>query len=478
MRYFPLFLDLRGRRVLLVGGGPVAERKFALLRAAGAAVVVVAPALTSALEAAVNNGQAVHCAREFTGADLDGARLVIAATDAALVNRAVAHAAEARSIWVNVVDDLELSTGILPAIVDRSPLTVAISTAGTAPALARFVRARIEESVDESLGRLATFLAAWRGRIKSGIADVTLRRRFYDWLLHGPVAGLVRNQRQPEAVRALTAALASGVQVASGSVVLVGAGPGDPGLLTLHALRALQSADVVLYDRLVSAEVLALARREAQLLPVGKSSQGHSVSQSRINELLVEHAQLGRRVVRLKGGDPFVFGRGGEELEHLARHGIRFEVVPGITAALACAAYAGIPLTHREYSYSLRFVTAHCHDSLDAIDWYGLARERETLAIYMGTALLGALRTKLLAHGRAASTPIALIENGSRPEQRVIVGTLEALESLAMEHSVRAPALLIIGETAALAARLHWFGAAPVGAGEAAEQALASAVAA
>ena len=462
MRYFPLFLDLRGRLVVVVGGGAVAERKFTLLAPSGARIRLIAPALTATLARAAGDGRIEHRARAFTATDLDGARLVIAATDCLEINRAVASAADARGIVANVVDDLELSTGILPAIVDRSPLVIAISTQGTAPVLARLVRERIEAALDDSIGRLATFLGGWRVRIKSALPDLGARRQFYDWLLRGPVAALIRGSRPAEAQRLVAAALVAPSVPAVGSVVLVGAGPGDPGLLTLHALRALQSADVVLHDRLVSAEILQLARREAQLIEVGKGGRGHRVTQDEIHALMVEHAGRGQRVVRLKGGDPFVFGRGGEELECLVKHGIGFEVVPGVTAALACAAYAGIPLTHREHSGSIRFATAHCRESLEATDWRGLARGRETLAVYMGVATLGTLRQELIRHGREPSTPIAFIENGSRAQQRVIVGTLDAAVALATEHRLESPALLIIGEVAALAPALHWFGAPPL----------------
>ena len=481
MDYLPLFLDLRGRRVVVVGGGFVAERKIDLLKAAGASLCVVAPALTARLAARRDAGELEHRAHAFAAGDLDGARLVIAATDDREVNRAVAAAAEERAIFANVVDDLELSTGILPAIVDRSPLMVAISTQGTTPALARHVRAQIETALDESLGRLARFCAAARGRIKAGVRDLAARRRFYDWLLGGPVAELVRHGREAQAQQRLNDELAGVVARAdgcsvSGSVAIVGAGPGDPGLLTLKALRALQGADVVLHDRLVSREILALARREAQLVEVGKSGATHSVAQEHINELLVEHARRGRRVVRLKGGDPLIFGRGGEELEHLKRHGVAFEVVPGITAALACAAYAGIPLTHRDHSSAVRLVTAHCRESVEATDWRSRTDARETLAVYMGVAMLGTLRRELVRHGRPATTPVAIVENGSRPEQRVVLGTLATIEALAARHAVVAPALLIVGAVARLASQLHWFGAPPLvaAAGELDRRVLAS----
>jgi uroporphyrin-III C-methyltransferase/precorrin-2 dehydrogenase/sirohydrochlorin ferrochelatase len=463
MRYFPLFLDLRGRTVVVVGGGTIAERKLDLVREAGPRLVVVAPDVTPRLARLASDGALEHRARTFVDSDLDGVRLVIAATDDRAVNRAVAEAADARGIPANVVDDLELSTGILPAIVDRSPIVIAISTQGTTPALARFVRERVESLVDESFGRLAAFCEGWRGRLKARLPDLGARRRVYDWLLRGPVADLVRRGREDEASALLDGAIDA--IPAKGSVALVGAGPGDPGLLTLNALRALQSADVVLHDRLVAAEILRLARREAELIEVGKSgdrSRGHSVSQQRIHELMIEHARAGRRVVRLKGGDPFVFGRGGEELEALRAAGIDYEVVPGITAALACGAYAGIPLTHREHSQSLRIVTAHCRESIDATDWKGLAGARETLAVYMGVAMLGTLQRELIRHGRAPSTPVALVENGSRANQRVVVGELGDVEALAARERVGSPALLIVGDVASYAARLHWYGAAPV----------------
>jgi uroporphyrin-III C-methyltransferase/precorrin-2 dehydrogenase/sirohydrochlorin ferrochelatase len=290
------------------------------------------------------------------------------------------------------------------------------------------------------------------------------RRRFYEDLFAGPVATLLRQGRPKAALAAAEEALATTSAKPSGSVVLVGAGPGDPGLLTLRAMRALNEADVILHDRLVSPQVLELARRDADRIEVGKQAGNHHTTQDGIHALLLEHARAGKRVVRLKGGDPFVFGRGGEELEFLRAHDVPYEVVPGITAAVACAAYAGVPLTHRDHAQSVRFVTAHCQSSLDTLDWVALAQERQTLAVYMGVGELDALRTRLLQQGRAASTPFALIENGSRAEQRVITGTLTHLAERAAAHAVRSPALLILGEVAALANSLAWFGQPPLGA--------------
>jgi len=356
----------------------------------------------------------------------------------------------------------DLSSFIVPAIVDRSPLVIAISTGGVAPVLARLVRERLEALLDGSFGQLAGLLQRWRGRIKASLPDVNARRRFYETVVRGQVAALVRSRDEHGAEQELARTLEHADAPRRGSVVLVGAGPGDAGLLTLNALRALQEADVILYDRLVSDEVLNLARRDADRICVGKMAGGHSVSQGRINELLLEQALQGRRVVRLKGGDPFIFGRGGEELETLERHGIPFEVVPGITAAIACGAYAGIPLTHRDHAQSVRFVTAHSGDSIDGLDWATLARERQTLALYMGVAGLGIIRDQLTRHGRAPSTPVAIVENGSRANQRVVLASLAELEEAGRVAAVQSPALVIVGAVAALATRLHWFGAAPV----------------
>ncbi|MCX7034009.1 MAG: siroheme synthase CysG [Arenimonas sp.] len=462
---FPLFADLRGRRVLVVGGGAVARRKLEPLLAAGAQVVVGAPWLEPAVMELFVEGRIGHLAGRFEPAWLDGAWLVVAATDDGDVNREVAAAAEARRIWANVVDDLALSSYQSPARIERGPLQIAISSGGGAPMLARHLREKLETELDESLADLASLLLRERGRIRARHPRLAERRRFFETLLAGPVAERFRARDAEGALRAFNAALGEAPPSRDiGSVALVGAGPGDPGLLTLRALRLLNQADVILHDRLVSPGVLALARRDADFIEVGKQAANHHVSQDGIHALMLEHARAGRRVVRLKGGDPFVFGRGGEELEFLHAHGVAFEVVPGITAALACAAYAGVPLTHRDHAQSVRLLTAHCKDSLDTLDWRALAQEKQTLAVYMGVAGLAGFRDRLLAHGRDAGTPFALVENGSRPEQRVVTGTLAELPTLAAQHAVQSPALLILGEVAALATPLHWFGAAPLGA--------------
>lgn len=460
---FPLFTQLFGRGVLVVGGGAVARRKVLALLPTGARIRVGATELDARLADLAGAGRIEVIRGAFSPAWLDGAWLVIAATDDAAVNRAVAEAAEARRVWANVVDDAELSSVHLPARVERGPVQIAISSGGGAPMLARHLREQLESRLDESLGALAELLTQARDRIRTRLPGLPARRRFFDRVLQGRIPGLLRQGETAKARRELIAALEQPQQAQPGSVALVGAGPGDPGLLTLRALRVLNEADVVLFDRLVSADVLALGRRDAEFIEVGKRVGGdHHATQERIHRLLVEHARLGKRVVRLKGGDPFVFGRGGEELEVLHEHGIGFEVVPGITAAIACGAYAGIPLTHREYAQSVRFITAHTQDGDDAFDWAALAQEKQTLAFYMGVSGLEGIRDRLIAHGRATSTPFAIIENGTRPEQRVVLGTLADLPELARFHCVGAPALLVIGEVAALAASLHWFGSEPL----------------
>jgi uroporphyrin-III C-methyltransferase/precorrin-2 dehydrogenase/sirohydrochlorin ferrochelatase len=458
MRYFPLFLDLAGKPVLLVGGGEVAARKFALLAEAGAAVTVVALALGDVLGAALARGAIVHHAREFSPADIEGMWLIVAATDDRAVNAAVSAAANAARIPCNVVDDRELSSFIMPAIIDRSPVQIAVSTGGTSPVLARLIRERLETLLDSSLGPLAAFADRWRVAVKAKFADLGARRRFLSWMLTGPVAASIRAGRLPQAEDLTRKALDSADALPSGHVVLVGAGPGNSGLMTLQGLRALQEADVIVHDRLVSTEVLDLARRDAARFDVGKFVGGGGATQEEINKLLAEHAQRGEYVVRLKGGDPFVFGRGGEEIDFLRQHGVSFEVVPGITAALAAGAYAGVPLTDRRHAQAVRLLTGNSDEQLAQFNYSDLAAGRETLAFYMSVGRLAGLRAKLLAAGVAGDMPVALIENASRFEQRVLVTTVDGMQRDAVMQQLKAPAMLIIGNVAARAAELQWFG--------------------
>ncbi|TAN28671.1 MAG: uroporphyrinogen-III C-methyltransferase [Castellaniella sp.] len=456
MNHFPLFLDLHGKTVLVVGAGLVADRKIELLRSAGARVVVVARTAHLQVQVRARSGDIELRLDEFEPSQLAGAWLVVAATDDARLNRAVATAAEARHLWCNVVDDAELSSAQVPAIVDRSPVTVAVSSGGAAPVIARRLRERIETLVEPAVGLLAELAQRHRSAIRAARPGLADRRRFYDWLLDGPVLAALRCGRPRQAEDLLDEALVGTVRPAAGKVLLVGAGPGDPGLLTLRGLRALNEADVILHDRLVSPEVLSLARRDARRIAVGKMpGEDHEATQRRIHGLMAQHARLGRCVVRLKGGDPLVYGRGGEELEYLREQGITYEVVPGITAALACGAYAGIPLTHRSHASELILSTAHRR----AGDGPASDREAATTRVYyMGVERLDGLCARLMARGVGRGTPCALIENGSRANQRVIHAPLERVAIQARRAAVHSPALFIVGAVAGLGPKLAWFG--------------------
>ncbi|MBS4704964.1 siroheme synthase CysG [Aeromonas veronii] len=459
MDYLPIFCRLDNKPVLLVGGGEVAERKARLLLDAGAQLTVVAPELDPELAELAANGSIEWLAGEFVPEQLAGKWLVVAATDRREVNALVYQSANQARIFANVVDDPKRSSFIMPSIIDRSPLMVAISSGGKAPVLARLLREKLEALLPQHLGAVAAFAGSLRERVKARFASMGERRRFWERLLGADRLGQALARGDSASAHQLADSLFADESQSAGGVVLVGAGPGDPGLLTLHALRQMQQADVVVYDRLVSDEVMALVRRDAKRIFVGKQAGNHCVPQEGINQLLLEEAKKGQRVVRLKGGDPFIFGRGGEELETLVGTGIGFQVVPGITAASGCAAYAGIPLTHRDHAQSVRFVTAHGKGGAQDLDWPLLAKDRQTLVFYMGLSSCATIREQLLAHGKASNTPVALIERGTQPCQRVIRGTLDELPALAV--GVESPALIMVGSVVTLADRLAWFGEAP-----------------
>lgn len=457
MDYLPIFLDIRGQPCLVVGGGDVAARKTALLLRADARVTVQAPALCAALQSDVAADRVAHRAAAFCDADMAGYSLAIAATDDESVNRAVAAAARARSIPVNVVDVPALCSFIMPSIVERGPVIVAVSSGGRSPVLARLLRARLEILIPAGYGRLAALAGEFRAQVKARFAPAE-RRRFWERTLQGPIAELVFSGRDEAARHAMREALDdTRLAFSGGEVSLIGAGPGDPDLLTFRALRLMQQADVVVYDRLVSRPVLDLVRRDAERIYAGKERAKHALPQEDINHLLVRLAKEGKRVVRLKGGDPFIFGRGGEEIDTLAAEGIPFQVVPGITAASGCAVYAGIPLTHRDYSQSVVFVTGHLQDGSMNLNWPALAQPRQTVVFYMGLLGVAILCRELVANGLPATTPAALVQQGTMPEQRVLVGTLETLPEILRTSDVRAPTLIIIGEVVRLRDRLKWF---------------------
>ena len=456
MDYLPIFCRLDNKPVLLVGGGEVAERKARLLLDAGAQLTVVAPELDPELAELAANGSIEWLAGEFAPQQLTGKWLVVAATDRREVNALVYQSANQARIFANVVDDPKRSSFIMPSIIDRSPLMVAISSGGKAPVLARLLREKLEALLPQHLGAVAAFAGSLRERVKARFASMGERRRFWERLLGADRLGQALARGDGASAHQLADALFAEDAAAKGEVILVGAGPGDPGLLTLHALRQMQQADVVVYDRLVSDDVMALVRRDAKRIFVGKQAGNHCVPQEGINQLLLDEAKKGQRVVRLKGGDPFIFGRGGEELETLVGSGIGFQVVPGITAASGCAAYAGIPLTHRDHAQSVRFVTAHGKGGARDLDWPLLAKDKQTLVFYMGLSSCATIREQLLTHGKGGDTPVALIERGTQPSQRVIRGTLDQLPELAA--GVESPALIMVGSVVTLADQLAWFG--------------------
>ncbi len=454
MDYLPIFADLKAKPVLVVGGGDVAARKIELLRRAGARVQIAARELCAELRELADKQQLEWLATAFDEAQLDSVYLVIAATDDGALNARVFEAANQRRLLANVVDDQPKCSFIFPSIVDRSPLVVAISSSGTAPVLARMLREKLEALLPANLGQMAQVAGEWRDKVKQRFSKMSDRRRFWERAFNGLFASQMAAGNVQGAKQTLDAQLTD-APPQQGEIILVGAGPGDAGLLTLRALQVMQQADVVLYDHLVSDEILDLVRRDADRLCVGKRAGAHSVAQEETNRLLVQLASKGKRVVRLKGGDPFIFGRGGEELQAAQEAGIPFQVVPGVTAASGATAYAGIPLTHRDYAQSVLFITGHCRADGDAIDWPSLARSRQTLAIYMGTVKAAEISQQLIAHGRAATTPVAVIGRGTRQDQQVLTGTLAELETLAQQAPT--PALLVIGEVVNLHAQLAWF---------------------
>ena len=458
MEYFPVFVHLKEQDCLVVGAGEIAARKIDLLVRAGAKITVIA----SKISAAVSDLQTTHkltiLQKSFAPDDLRGFRLVVSATDNVETNKLVAKIADEQNIFVNVVDNPELCSFIFPAIIDRSPIVAAVSSGGAAPVLARLLRAKIESIIPPAYGRLARLAEKFRIDVKKQIKEPAQRRIFWENIFQGSVAELVFSGNEQGAEQQLQQALSKQKDsVSSGEVYLIGAGPGAPDLLTFRALRLMQQADVVVYDHLVSPEILDLARRDSGKIYVGKQRKKHTLSQESINTLLADLAKAGKRVVRLKGGDPFIFGRGGEEIETLMQQGINFQVVPGITAASGCASYAGIPLTHRDHAQSCTFVTGHLKDNSINLNWTQLAAPNQTIVIYMGLVGLEKICQSLIAHGSPKDLPIALVQQGTTPNQRVITGTLETLPVIISSLNIKPPTLIIIGTVVTLHDKLNWF---------------------
>ena len=460
MDFLPIFINLHGQHCLVVGGGDVAARKAGLLLRAGARVRVVTPATGPEIRRMVEAGDVELRTGTFEPGDLNGCALVIAATNDQAVNRAVSGLCRERHIPVNVVDNPALCSFIVPSLIDRSPVQIAISTGGASPVLARTLRARLETLIPSAYGVLGRLLEEYRDRAKAALPDVDARRKFWERVLEGHVVELAFAGQERAAREALDEEMrkaAHGEQERHGEVYLVGGGPGDPDLLTFRALRLMQQADVIVHDRLVSQEVLDLCRRDAERIYVGKERNKHAVPQEGINQLLVRLAKEGKRVCRLKGGDPFIFGRGGEEIDTLADEGIAFQVVPAITAASGVASYSGIPLTHRDYSQSVIFTTGHLKDGTMNLNWQILAQPNQTVVFYMGLHGVDILCKELIAHGMPTSMPIALVQKGTTREQRIFTGTLETMPKIVRESDIKPPTLIIVGEVVKLHDKLKWF---------------------
>ncbi|MFY6516874.1 siroheme synthase CysG [Acinetobacter baumannii] len=456
MDIFPISLKLQQQRCLIVGGGHIALRKATLLAKAGAIIDVVAPAIEDQLLQLIKTTGGEPFIEAFAERFLSTPyRLVIAATNDAEVNKTVFEQCEARNLLVNSVDDIPHCRFMVPAIIDRSPLIVSVASNGTSPVLSRQIRTQLETSIPHGMGKLAEFSGKWRNQVKEKISNPDERRIFWENLYASPLKEQVFNDNLDVADSMLEQALQEW-KAPKGEVYLVGAGPGDPELITLKALRLMQQADVVIYDRLVSAPILELCRRDATKIYVGKARSNHSVPQEGINALLVDYAKKGKRVCRLKGGDPFIFGRGGEEIQELFQAGVPFQVVPGITAASGCSAYAGIPLTHRDYAQSVRFLTGHLKEGSPELPWNELVYENQTLVLYMGLVGLERICEQLIAHGQRPDMPVALISKGTTPEQKVVVGSLADIASKVTEHQIHAPTLTIIGEVVRLREQLQW----------------------
>ncbi|WP_047541359.1 siroheme synthase CysG [Methylotenera versatilis] len=458
MQALPIFFNIINRHCVVIGGGDVAARKVTMLLKAHAAVTLYSPEICAELREMADAGQIRYVQTFFEESQLKNACLVIAATDDVAVNVAVSVAAKAQNIPVNVVDAPDLCTFTMGSIIDRSPVVIAISSEGNAPVLARYIRTKIETMLPAAYGRIAAIAGEFREQVKVKFATTQLRRRFWEGVLQGPMVERVLSGQEQAARELLQSILNDADATANkGEVFLVGGGPGDPDLLTFRALRLMQQCDVCVYDKLVSPEVMELVRRDAELIYVGKSRDQHTMPQEEINELLAKLALAGKRVLRLKGGDPFIFGRGGEEIETLMQHGVPFQVVPGITAANGVSSYAGIPLTHRDYAQACLFITGHLKDGTLDLDWVAMSRPHQTVVIYMGLVGLKEICEKLIEHGVPATMPVAVVQQGTTQRQKVVTATLADLAAKVALAEMKPPCLTIVGEVVRLREKLNWF---------------------
>ena len=458
MHALPIFMNITNRRCVVIGGGEVASRKVIMLLKANAAITLYSPEICPALQVLSEDGTITHIKANFEPSQLTDACLVIAATDVEVVNMAVSIAAKAKNIPVNVVDSPALCTFTMASIVERSPIVIAISSEGNAPVLARYLRTKIETMLPAGYGRIASIAGEFRDKVKAKYATSQARRIFWEGVLQGPIVERILSGQEAAARNSLNELLSSKAEPShNGEVYLVGGGPGDPDLLTFRALRLMQQCDVCVYDKLVSPEVLELVRRDAELIYVGKSRDQHTLPQEQINALLAKLALEGKRVLRLKGGDPFIFGRGGEEIETLMQQGVPFQVVPGITAANGVSSYAGIPLTHRDYAQACLFITGHLKDGLLNLDWEAMSRPHQTVVIYMGLVGLAEICQQLILRGVSPDMPVAVVQQGTTQQQRVVTATLETLAIKVAAAEMKPPCLTIIGEVVQLREKLNWF---------------------
>lgn len=459
MSLLPLFIDIKDKPCLVVGGGKIAARKLKMLCKAEADITVIAPHLCDEINALCETHSLSSHMRDFVDDDIKNQCLIIAATNDSALNKHISDIAKQKNILINVADDFKQGDVVLPSVIDRDPIQIAVTTGGASPVLARLLRRNLERCTPSAYGSLASLVEHYREKTTELIQDVDSRRRFWEEVLQGPIAEMVLAGKVSAAEETLQRKLDNKdySNDDKGEVYLVGAGPGDPDLLTFRALRLMQQADVVVYDRLVSDQIMNLVRKDAEKIYAGKQRANHAIQQESINHLLVRLAKEGKRVLRLKGGDPFIFGRGGEEIETLMEQGVHFQVVPGITAAAGCASYSGIPLTHRDHAQACTFVTGHLRDGTVNLNWDMLAHNKQTIVFYMGLHGLNIICEQLVKHGLSADTPAALITKGTTPDQRVLIGDLSSLSSLVDEHHVQGPTLIIVGSVVSLHTKLHWY---------------------
>jgi len=461
MKYFPFFMELSKQSVLLIGGGEVAERKLDLLLKANASVTIVSPEFTSYIEELFVNKNINPIKDYYNIKYLNSSSFafVIAATNDESLNEQVAKDANDNKILVNVVDKPKICDFIFPSILERGPITVAVSTGGSSPVLARMLRTKLETMIPGAYGRLAKIVSENRIPVRKKLVNSKSNGIFWEQMLNGKFLELVLSGQDEEAVKFLNIEIDNfdEQKKGEGEVYLVGAGPGDPDLLTFRALRLMQQADVALYDRLVHPSIIDLIRRDAEKIYVGKQRDNHTIRQEEINELLVKYAKEGKRVLRLKGGDPFIFGRGGEEIDSLVDNNISFQVVPGITSASGCSAYSGIPLTHRDHAQSCIFVTGHLKEGKLDLNWEKLIQPNQTIVFYMGLVSIDIICSQLIKFGLDPKTPCALVEQGTTRNQKVYTSTVDEMNNLVEQEKPSAPTIFIIGHVVTLRDKLNWY---------------------